>query len=154
MDVLDLRDARRPRKVATLTTPAPTGGPCHDGWWRSRSRRPTKTAAGSVAFFDAPHRAKSGRSPWGRCPTCDAFTGSGAARTSCGRDEGTRHGLVVAEGAGRNDPTGFGPRVIDVRAAAPCAHRRLPAWNGKEERAARQGRANQRPGPCGARRRT
>ncbi|TDD36437.1 alkaline phosphatase [Nonomuraea terrae] len=132
VDVLDLRDPRSPRKVATLATPGANSVAVHDGLVAVAQQAADKTAAGSVAFFRASTGEKLRQVTVGALPDMLTFTEDG--RKVVVANEGEAASYCAGD---VNDPEGS-VSVVDVRTGA-VRTARFTAWNGKERQLRAEG---------------
>nr|SBO97730.1 Alkaline phosphatase [Nonomuraea gerenzanensis] len=126
VDVLDLRDPRAPRKVATLATPGANSVAVHDSLVAVAQQAADKTAAGSVAFFDARTGAKKRQVTVGALPDMLTFTADGRQVVVANEGEAASYCAGAV-----NDPEGS-VSVIDVRRGT-VRTAGFRAWNGKED---------------------
>ncbi|KGN38272.1 choice-of-anchor I family protein [Knoellia subterranea] len=114
VDVLDIRDARNPVKLASLDTPGANSVAVQGNLVAVAEQADEKTGPGTVSFFDATTFAKVSQVPAGALPDMVRFTGSGdfALVANEGEPEGYCEGQVDPEGS---------VSVIDLRAGAAKA---------------------------------
>ncbi|WP_344880165.1 choice-of-anchor I family protein [Nonomuraea antimicrobica] len=126
VDVLDLRDPRSPRKVTTLATPGANSVAVHDGLVAVAQQATNKTAAGTVAFFDARTGKKQRQVTVGALPDMLTFTEDGRQVVVANEGEPTSYCAGAVD-----DPEGS-VSVIDVRRGT-VRTAGFRAWNGKED---------------------
>ncbi|SDJ97124.1 choice-of-anchor I family protein [Nonomuraea jiangxiensis] len=143
VDVLDLRNPRDPRKVASLTTPGANSVAVHDGLLAVAQQAENKTAAGSVAFFDTRTARKLRQVQVGALPDMLTFTEDGRQVVVANEGEAASY----CEGA-VDDPEGS-ISVIDVRRGT-VRTAGFQAWNGKEDRLRAKGVRISGPGSSAA----
>ncbi|MGN9785111.1 choice-of-anchor I family protein [Nonomuraea sp. ZG12] len=126
VDVLDLRDPRRPRKVTTLATPGANSVAVHGRMLAVAQQAEAKTEPGSVAFFDTRTGRKLRQVTVGVLPDMLTFTPDG------------RQVVVANEGEPSsycddqvNDPEGS-VSIVDVRRGT-VRTADFRAWNGRED---------------------
>ncbi|GIH95974.1 hypothetical protein Psi01_66040 [Planobispora siamensis] len=109
VDVLDIRDPRAPRKVATLATPGANSVAVRDGLVAVAQQAAVKTEPGTVAFFSARTGKKLKEVAVGALPDMVTFTPDG--RRVVVANEGEAESYCEGKAA---DPEGS-VSVIDVR---------------------------------------
>ncbi|MFI6476935.1 choice-of-anchor I family protein [Nonomuraea sp. NPDC050663] len=143
VDVLDIRDPRAPRKVATLTTPGANSVAVHGGLVAVAQQGTAKTDPGSVAFFDARTGRKLRQVTVGALPDMLTFTPDG--RQVVVANEGEPESYCAGQ---ENDPEGS-VSVIDVRKGT-VRSAGFQAWNGREDELRAQGVRISGPGAAAA----
>ncbi|WP_262380488.1 choice-of-anchor I family protein [Nonomuraea sp. PA05] len=143
VDVLDIRDPRTPRKVATLATPGANSVAVHDGLVAVAQQAADKTAAGTVAFFDARTGAKKRQVTVGALPDMLTFTADGRQVVVANEGEASSYCAGAV-----NDPEGS-VSVIDVRRGT-VRTAGFRAWNGKEDALRAEGVRISGPGASAA----
>lgn len=126
VDVLDIRDPRSPRKVATLTTPGANSVAVHDGLVAVAQQASGKTGPGSVAFFEARTGRKLRQVTVGALPDMLTFTEDGKQVVVANEGEAASYCAGAVD-----DPEGS-VSVIDVRSGA-VRTAGFRSWNGKAE---------------------
>ncbi|GAA3441222.1 choice-of-anchor I family protein [Planomonospora venezuelensis] len=109
VDVLDIRDPRRPRKVATLDTPGANSVAVSGGLVAVARQAAAKTDPGTVAFFDARTGRKIREVTVGALPDMVTFTPDG--RRAVVANEGEPESYCEGRA---NDPEGS-VSIIDLR---------------------------------------
>lgn len=122
VDVLDIRDPRSPRKVATLSTPGANSVAVHDGLVAVAQQAADKTDPGSVAFFDARTGRKLRQVTVGALPDMLTFTEDGKQVVVANEGEAASYCAGAVD-----DPEGS-VSVIDVRSGA-VRTAGFRAWN-------------------------
>ncbi|WP_336205332.1 choice-of-anchor I family protein [Nonomuraea sp. LPB2021202275-12-8] len=143
VDVLDIRDPREPRKVTSLATPGVNSVAVHDGVAAVAQQAANKTAAGSVAFFDARTGAKQRQVTVGALPDMLTFTEDGRQVVVANEGEAASYCADAVD-----DPEGS-ISVIDVRRGT-VRTAGFRAWNGKEDRLRAKGVRISGPGVSAA----
>ncbi|MFB4279928.1 MULTISPECIES: choice-of-anchor I family protein [unclassified Nonomuraea] len=143
VDVLDLRNPRAPRKVATLATPGANSVAVHDGLVAVAQQAADKTAAGTVAFFDARTGKKQREVTVGALPDMLTFTADGRRVVVANEGEAASYCTGAVD-----DPEGS-ISVIDVRRGT-VRTAGFRAWNGQEDRLRAKGVRISGPGVSAA----
>lgn len=135
VDVLDIRNARTPKKLASLATPGANSVAVHDGLVAVAMQADTKTDAGSVGFFDASTLALLKIVTAGALPDMVTFTPNGdyALIANEGEPEGYCDGQVDPEGSVSIVDLRHGVRKARVTTAG------FTAYNGRVDRLRAQG---------------
>jgi hypothetical protein len=126
VDVLDIRDPRRPRKVTTLATPGANSVAVHGRLLAVAQQAEAKTDPGSVAFFDTRTGEKLRQVTVGALPDMLTFTPDG--RQVVVADEGEPSSYCADQ---VNDPEGS-ISIVDVRRGT-VRTAGFRAWNGRED---------------------